>query len=175
MKKKSGDNNEDSEDEKLWSLMVKDVKPIKKEKPKAKPQENKRVSEPAVSKKEDKITSDKKEKPQHTTFTGIDRNTDKKLKKGKMPIDSRLDLHGLTKVEAYETLKSFIERNYLEGKRNLLIVTGKGSREGTGIIKKSFPIWIQEQVIIQYVLQFYPAQPKDGGDGAFYVLLRRKR
>lgn len=111
-----------------------------------------------------------------TMFTGLDHRTNERLRRGKMPIEAVLDLHGCRRVEAYEVLKRFLYQSYEDGKRCVLIVTGKGQRAvGTGVIKQSFPDWIRDPAVAPFILQYYPAKPQHGGAGAFYVLLRKKR
>jgi len=114
----------------------------------------------------------------------LDRRTDEKLRKGKMPIDARCDLHGLNQVDAHAMLRQFIGQAVLRGCRCVLVITGKGkSRVSTnaiiepeaGILKQRLPQWLSEASISPYVLKHYPAQPKDGGSGALYVYLRRSR
>jgi DNA-nicking Smr family endonuclease len=107
----------------------------------------------------------------------IDKRTEKRVRKGEMPIDGTLDLHGLRLENAHNKLRQFILSSYQQRKRCLLVVTGKGKRseDGIGVIKASFPVWLSAPDLSDKVLQFYPAQPKHGGEGAFYVFLRRQR
>ena len=92
-----------------------------------------------------------------------------------MPIEARLDLHGMTQEAAHRELAGFIARAAASGKRSLLIITGKGSREGGGVLRAALPRWLAEPALRARVLALAPAQPKDGGGGAFYLLLRRER
>lgn len=106
--------------------------------------------------------------------TDIDRSTDEKLRRGQMPIDGRIDLHGMGLDEAHETLARFLLSGHHHGRRCVLVITGKG-REGRGVLRQKFPQWMKEEPIAPIVLRFYPAKPQHGGSGAFYVLLRRRR
>ncbi|MGH6989108.1 MAG: Smr/MutS family protein [Stellaceae bacterium] len=92
-----------------------------------------------------------------------------------MPIEARLDLHGLTQAEAHRALAGFVAQSHGAGKRVVLIVTGKGSRDGTGVLKAAVPRWLDEPGLRDRVLAAAPAQPRDGGGGALYLLLRRAR
>ncbi len=103
---------------------------------------------------------------------GIDRASFEKLKRGQMAIEARLDLHGQTQDEAHRELSSFIARAQAQGKRLALVVTGKG-REGKGVLRESVPRWLNEPALRGRVLALSAAQPRDGGSGALYVLLRR--
>jgi DNA-nicking Smr family endonuclease len=64
---------------------------------------------------------------------------------------------------------------YAAGLRCVLVVTGKGGGEGRGVLRQMVPRWLGEASHRQYVLTFCPAQPRHGGDGALYVLLKRRR
>lgn len=89
-------------------------------------------------------------------------------------VQARLDLHGYTQAEAYKALVNFITVHYEQHQRNLLIITGKGS-EGQGILKQQLPRWLETAAIYPKILAIAPARPEDGGQGAFYILLRRSR
>jgi len=105
---------------------------------------------------------------------GVDRRTDEKLRRGRMPIDRRIDLHGMTRDEAYAALRNVVTDSYETGARCLLVITGKG-RAGGGILKSCVPEWLRDESMGGIVLRVYPAQPPHGGSGAFYVLVKRKR
>lgn len=105
---------------------------------------------------------------------GIDRRSAQRLRRGERPIESRLDLHGLTQEEAHRALAGFIARAWAAERRSLLVITGKGGARG-GVLRAAVPRWLGEAPNAGRVLAFAPAQPKDGGVGALYVLLRRRR
>ena len=111
----------------------------------------------------------------HAPTPGLDRRNALRLKRGQLPVEARLDLHGLTQEEAHRALAGFVARGQAAGKRVVLIVTGKGSREGTGVLKEAVPRWLNEPAIRARVLAMATAVPRDGGDGALYILLRRAR
>lgn len=118
-------------------------------------------------------------KKTHDDMAGddIDRRTLERLKRGKLAISASLDLHGMTQDTARHRVKEFIKRHFVQQHRVLLIITGKGrfSPLGIGVLKKQLPAWLKEPDIKQMVLKAVPARQKDGGGGAFYVYLRRKR
>ena len=114
----------------------------------------------------------------------IDRRTEEKIRKGKMPIDAKLDLHGMSQTQAYQALETFIKKSVEQQKRCLLVVTGKGKANSTsddwitpgqGVLKQKVPEWLQTSTLKNSVLNFYPAMPKHGGTGALYIYLRRQR
>jgi DNA-nicking Smr family endonuclease len=102
---------------------------------------------------------------------GIDGRTQRRLFRGDVPLDRRLDLHGLTAARAESRLTQFIERAARDGCRCVLVITGKGA----GILRGHVPDWLKRQPLSPHVLALAEARPHDGGCGALYVLLRRKR
>jgi DNA-nicking Smr family endonuclease len=108
--------------------------------------------------------------------SGIDRRTAERQRRGQLPIDARLDLHGLTQQEAHRALIRFITDSATRGLRNLLVITGKGSAgDASGVLKTAVPRWLNERELRTHILSFAWAQPRHGGAGALYVLLRRQR
>jgi DNA-nicking Smr family endonuclease len=116
---------------------------------------------------------------------GLDRRTSERLKRGQMPIEARLDLHGMTQDQARHSLDGFITHAYDRGLRAVLIITGKGLKPrardaepwdpAPGVLKHQTPRWLNEAPNRARVLAFTAAQPRDGGSGALYVLIRRRR
>lgn len=107
--------------------------------------------------------------------TGLDRRTATRLRRGRLDIDGRLDLHGLTQAEAHHALTEQVRSAHAAGRRVLLVVTGKGFRDGTGVLRAAVPRWLDEPPLRNLVLSAVPARPGDGGAGALYVLVRRRR
>ena len=102
---------------------------------------------------------------------GIDGRTQRRLFRGDVPLDRRLDLHGLTAARAESRLTQFIERAARDGCRCVLVITGKGA----GILRGHVPNWLKRQPLSPHILALAEARPHDGGSGALYVLLRRQR
>lgn len=95
------------------------------------------------------------------------------LKNGKIPWDARFDLHGLKPDAAHDSLCHFIEQQTHTDNRCLLIIHGKGGLRGEApILKNLVNHWLQQ---LPQILAFHSALPRDGGSGALYVLLQRKR
>ena len=105
------------------------------------------------------------------TSPGVDKRTADRLRRGKLAIEARLDLHGHTQESAHRALYAFIDGAYAAGRRCVLVVTGKGK----GILQTGVPRWLNEAPMRQKILSIQHAQQKDGGTGALYVLLRRHR
>ena len=102
---------------------------------------------------------------------GIDGRTQRRLFRGDVPVDRRLDLHGLTAARAESRLAQFIETAARDGCRCVLVITGKGA----GILRGHVPNWLKRQPLSPHILALAEARPHDGGSGALYVLLRRKQ
>ena len=107
---------------------------------------------------------------EHGDITQMHKTQGKRFLRGQLPIEARLDLHGMTQDIAHDQLNRFIKTAYTRGLRKVIVVTGKGK----GILKTQTPRWLNDSELRPYILSFSYAQPRDGGDGALYVLLRKK-
>ena len=112
----------------------------------------------------------------------LEKNTLKKIKKGKLRIESVLDLHGFTIKESKEKVVDFILRNYKSKRRLLLLITGKGKRlnvsegwRGTGKLKENVPSWLKSVQLSKYILWFDYANPENGGEGALMIYLKKSK
>ncbi len=117
----------------------------------------------------------------------FDRVTLRQVKQGKMTVEGRLDLHGMTQTQAHSRLHRFIESAARDGKRCVLVITGKGvaggrpghaatgGPVGRGILRKMTPQWLSGADLAPFVVDFQASLPKDGGTGALYVRLRRPK
>jgi|TARA_Y100000294_G_scaffold153626_1_gene152684 DNA-nicking Smr family endonuclease len=94
-----------------------------------------------------------------------------------MDIEATLDLHGLTQAEAHRALGAFLRGSRSAGKRTVLVITGKGGVKGSerGVLRDAVPRWLNEGPNRRMIRGFSFAAPKDGGQGALYVLLKRLR
>ena len=153
--------------EDIWADAVRDVRPLEKKPPKKgaeEPQEyvirpHSGTSYPARPKG-----------PRHQT--SFDPGLYKKIAAGKVPLDKRLDLHGMTEARAHKILVDVLGVAWSEGRRRVLVITGKGSKGG-GAIRSVLPKWLSAPNLTPYVSSYAHADLRHGGDGAFYVLLRR--
>jgi DNA-nicking Smr family endonuclease len=109
-------------------------------------------------------------------FAGIDRANAERLKRGHHRIEARLDLHGMTQSEAHRVLAEFVHASSDAGLRCVLVITGRGlDSNGPGVLKSAVPRWLEQPGLRPQILAIAPAQPRHGGAGALYLLLRRRR
>jgi DNA-nicking Smr family endonuclease len=106
-----------------------------------------------------------------------------KLKRGKLRPEGRIDLHGMTLDRAHPALKHFIQTSHRNGKRLVLVITGKGKQRDDGgpipvrygVLRHQVPQWLSSPPLSSVVLQVAQAHISHGGSGAYYVYLRRQR
>jgi DNA-nicking Smr family endonuclease len=108
---------------------------------------------------------------------GFSRKLMQSLKKGELPVQDHIDLHGLTKQEAKIRVREFLLHAYRQGLRCVLVVHGRGlnSENHIPVLKERLPIWLTSGPARKVVLAFSTARPYDGGTGAIYILLRKRR
>ena len=106
--------------------------------------------------------------------SGVQNGVYRKLKQGRYEAQARLDLHRMTVERARKEIFEFIEECYQLGLRRVMIIHGKGEsaaeREQSSILKGCADAWLRE---LDQVQGFHSAQPRHGGTGAVYVLLRK--
>lgn len=113
----------------------------------------------------------------------MDRKSFTRMKRGKLVPEARIDLHGMTLSQAHPALTRFILSSHAQGARLVLVITGKGrpsDNEGPiptprGILRHQAPHWLKQGAMAHIVMQITPAHIKHGGEGAYYVYLRRQR
>ena len=111
----------------------------------------------------------------------MDRKAFVRMKRGKSRPEARLDLHGMTLADAEGALAQFIFRAHGQGKRLVLVITGKGRDRDdggpipvrTGILRRQVPEWLTRPPLSAVVLEVTEAHQRHGGAGALYVYLRR--
>ncbi|MGE4218091.1 MAG: Smr/MutS family protein [Alphaproteobacteria bacterium] len=111
----------------------------------------------------------------HGDMPGLDRRNADRLRRGRLPVEARLDLHGLFQDEAHSALSAFLARSQAAGRRCVLVVTGKGMGAEGGVLRREVPRWLNMAPNRARILAFCHAQPRDGGSGALYILLKRLR
>ena len=111
----------------------------------------------------------------------IEPRLNRKLRRGQLPIDATVDLHGLRQDEAHAALCRFVASRHARGDRTLLVITGKGLKktgwgqiEQKGVLRHMLPLWLNEKTLAPLVAGWQPAAREHGGEGAFYVRLKRQ-
>ncbi len=96
------------------------------------------------------------------------------LRRGLLPVDARLDLHGLTAPQAQDKLAEFLRAMRTRHERCVLVIHGKGEKiQGAGVLRGEIAAWLSQGKAREHVAAFSTARDDDGGEGAVYVALRR--
>jgi len=106
------------------------------------------------------------------------------MTRGKLDPDARIDLHGMTLAQAHSALTGFLLGAHARGNRLVLVITGKGRKADDhaaplparhGVLKHEVPGWLRSGVLAPLVLQVREAHRTQGGAGAYYVYLKKRR
>jgi len=104
----------------------------------------------------------------------------RRLTRGHLPIDATIDLHGLRQHEAHAALCRFVAARHARGDRTLLVITGKGLKRAEpgqivqkGVLRAMLPIWLGEKSIAPMIAGWEQSAQVHGGEGAWYVRLKR--
>lgn len=126
-------------------------------------------------------------------MSDLDRKSQQRVRRGKIEIDAKIDLHGMRQSEAHQALIARVSRARLDGSRVLLVVTGKGASKGGstkdgnghgaepfwarggGVLKAQVPQWLREDPLRSMIFSVQEAHQRHGGAGALYVFLKRVR
>ena len=145
-----------------------------------------KIAKPVKPPKPEKVPAAAKKTPpplpelSHGRAPGLDASSHEKLKRGRMKIEGRIDLHGYTLEAGHKALADFIQRAFERELRTIIVITGKGAGKGgdgeeRATLRQSVPRWLNEPALRKRILAFAQAQPQHGGSGALYVLLKRRR
>jgi DNA-nicking Smr family endonuclease len=107
----------------------------------------------------------------------LDRKVKRRLARGTVEIDARLDLHGKTQSQAHAALLRFLRKAQGDGARFVLVITGKGSRDDgseRGVLKRQVPLWLKLPEFRGYVVGIEDAHAGHGGEGALYLKIKRQ-
>lgn len=186
MAKRSRKAHEAVKDWHLWSDVTRTIVPLRPQKP-IEYDIDAPIIRPGVAAKPKRIAPSL---PSYTpaaqvvggTHTHIEPGLKRKLARGHLPIDGTIDLHGMTQLEAENALLRYIPARAARGDRTLLIITGKGIKktgfgmlEQKGVLRVMLPRWLASPALAPYVAGHEPAARGHGGEGAFYVRLKRVR
>ncbi|MQR98471.1 Smr/MutS family protein [Gluconobacter aidae] len=174
----------------LWRMVVRDIKPLKssrtphrmmpvaKTEPPALMPEAAR-STPVVSRRSFVSVQPKKPVSRPAELAvgvrapGLDDTSWKRLSRGQMKVDARLDLHGYVVQEAFERLYDFMQRARVRNWRCIEIVTGLGSGQTSGLIRRELPLWLQRGDLRSMVLAV--VHPHAANHGSVRILLKTRR
>lgn len=183
MGKREGDN--DSDDAALWERVARSAKPLHKRKAPSVPVSKPRHKPPAkeatpaakpVAKSPPKLAP-------AARGEALDRQTARKLERGHVAVEARLDLHGMRQREAHAALRKFLKWARSRDYRHVLIITGKGAEADTrrsfyeedarGVLRSAVPHWLAAPDLAPLIVSFAEAPRRLGGEGALYVRLRK--
>jgi len=176
----------------LWEDIARTIKPLHKPKVKkkapAKPETSARPAKPAPAPKP--IARPPAVRHDPPPLTGLDRRSERRMMRGQVEIEARIDLHGTGIERSHERLLNFLVGSRAQGLRMVLVITGKGASpfsqhtlhgsvhyhapERQGRLRRLAPEWFHESRFREHIAGFQPAHPRHGGGGAFYVRLRKK-
>ncbi len=104
----------------------------------------------------------------------LERPVKRKIAKGRLALEARIDLHGMIQSEAHGFLLGFLIRAHERGLRHVLVITGKGTSIGSdGALKRAVPLWFSLPEFRPLISSYEPAARNHGGEGALYVRLAR--
>ena len=169
-----------SDDERvLWRTITKSIAPLRDAAPEA--------DEPAVAEKPLKTVKSPPSAPppldrrvaappKHAPpLTPLGRRRRARVARGKEKIDGRLDLHGLTQSGAHDALLRFLRAASARQARLVLVITGKGGEGERGVLRRQLPHWLALPEFRALVVGFEHAAIRHGGEGAWYISVRRSR
>ena len=180
-------NNEEND---LFLKQMKGVTPIKKNNRllnKKRNNKNKTIKKKTKPTNPKNLEIEKKRDVKHSHFSLKSVNIKKNIKKNILKIDKKIDFHGRSLLEAEEIFSSTIVDCFNKNKRCLLFVTGKGLFKTKdhdydnkpklyhGVIRAAFFNWVKSKNFSKHILSFEAASIEHGGDGAFYVYLRKNK
>jgi DNA-nicking Smr family endonuclease len=180
---------ESGNDEELWARVAGTAKPLRKRHAVTKPEplplpprKAANETEPAPQPRLPKAPPKPAPIPRGEA---LDRGTARKLERGHLAVEARLDLHGMRQREAHAALRRFLKSAQGEGYRHVLVITGKGTdlearrsfyeEDERGVLRQAVPYWLAAPDLAHVVVSFAPAPRRLGGDGALYVRLRKAR
>lgn len=106
----------------------------------------------------------------------LEKPVKRKLTRGRLALEARIDLHGMFQSEAHAVLLDFLVRAHERGLRHVLVITGKGRSMGSdGALKRAVPMWFSKPEYRYLISSYEDASMNHGGDGALYVRLSRRR
>ena len=176
----------DESDEELWERVARSAKPLATGRPasladrlKKEPQRETAKGEARAPRLAPKVAP----KPPPTARGEVlNRQTARALERGRLAVESRLDLHGMRQREAHGALRHFLKSAQGRGHRHVLVITGRGTEpdarrsfyeaDERGVLRQAVPHWLEQPDLAPLVVSYAEAPRRLGGGGALYVRLR---
>jgi len=173
-------------DSELWERVAKSARPLAKnrsvssgERPKEKARASSEAPRPRGAGAAPKLPP--KAKPAARGET-LDRQTARRLERGRLAVEARIDLHGMRQREAHAALRRFLKSAQGSGYRHVLVITGKGAgideskpfyeANERGVLRQAVPHWLSQPDLAPVVISYSEAPRRLGGEGALYVRIR---
>ena len=178
------------DDDNTFIKYFKGIKPIKKTNRITKPIPKQKLATKTIEREKRKKTNKVFEKNKNFVLSSelIIKKThiNKKLKKGQITINKKVDFHGCSLEEAKELFLNTIINCFIKNYRCILFITGKGLNKKTtntfqenklyyGKIRNEFLNWVSTKEVQSKILNVQQANSEHGGDGAFFVYLRKNK
>lgn len=156
----------------LWSRVVEDVRPRPGVEPPVAP------PEPPTEVVSAKPSFQPPPRPPRnararSSLPTIEPNRVRRIALGREAAGPPLDLHGMSQDQAQDRLIAFVLRAQAEGRRAVLVITGKGAG-GDGVLRRRAPEWLASPLLHGVVAGVSEASHRHGGRGALYVALKRR-
>lgn len=173
----------------LWARVLATVRPLPGRRPPATPEplsregrnpEPKAAAPVTVGSRPSGSTENARKPTPHHQAT-LDSGWDRRLSRGLAQPDCTVDLHGHSLATAYARLDVALDQAIAEGDRMMLLVTGKPPRPDSerpharGAIREAVGDWLAASRHAGQIAAVRNAHPRHGGQGALYIVLRRRR
>jgi DNA-nicking Smr family endonuclease len=168
----------DPADDRLWAIVTSTVRPLPGRSPPKPPKPPVRVETAVVRVERPPLVAAKTaipagaKRPFSQSPQPIEPKRHRRLAVEREPLGARIDLHGFDQDRARSVLTDFVLRSRAEGRRSVLVITGKGAL-GAGVLRRSVPEWLAAPPLRSAVAGLSEAHRRHGGEGALYVALRR--
>lgn len=182
-----GDRKLSAEDRILWGKVARSAKPMPGrledllkfealfEEPVEEVRDRKSFSAPGTKGPAESELAPKPVQPDRKIHHPLEKPVKRKLARGHLVLEARIDLHGLIQSDAHGILLDFLLRAHDRGLRHVLVITGKGSSFGSeGALKRAVPLWFSKPEFRFLISSYEAAARQHGGDGALYVRLSRR-
>ena len=175
-------------DAELWARIARSARPLKKGRAPAADAPRKAPARPPVKETALPVKPAPKATAKPVPVVRgekLDRQTARQLEKGRLPVEARLDLHGMRQRDAHAALRRFLKSAQGKGYRHVLVITGKGAapdetksfyeEDDRGVLRQAVPHWLAAPDLASLIVSYSEAPRRLGGEGALYVRLRKTR